>query len=206
MWAHRGRWTCHVLPVAELLEFDGLLTGGVRESIQDCGRGSAISRVLGSLCPSSNLQGARMLTFLALSVAIQSHPTLSGPAKSPESDAMAAAAAAIISKNELEMRARIAAEVRTDPDFDDFHGLRGPDRFTLEAALRAIKSCDVGSVMRSDAAIPTYTVNWICQYQSQGTERSRYSGAAAVLKWHEGRPTLFNFNFQGPWPRLPRAQ
>jgi hypothetical protein len=148
----------------------------------------------------------RMLVFLALSLAIQSHPSLTGPTKSPESDAMAAAAAAIISNDEAQMRSRIAAELRKDPDFDDFRGLRGPDRHMLEALIRAIKSCDVGGVIRSDAAIPSYTVNWICQYQSQGTERSRYSGAAAVLRLHEGRPTLFDFNFQGPWPRVPRAQ
>lgn len=147
-----------------------------------------------------------MLAFLALSLAIQSDSSLSGPVKSPESDAMAAAAAAIILNDDSQMRARIAAELKKDPGFDDFRGLRGPDRLTLEAALQAMKSCDVGSVIRSDATIPSYTVNWICQYQSQGTERSRYSGVAAVLRWHEGRPTLFNFSFQGPWPRSPIAQ
>jgi hypothetical protein len=148
-----------------------------------------------------------MFSFLgvALTMLVQSQPTLSSPTKTVESEAMVNAIAAIITGDEAEIRRRVSNALAYDPTFDHFRSLREPDRLLLEGALRAVRSCEVRGLFRSDETIPSYTVNWVCRYQSSGKDRSAYDGAAAILRWRDGRPTLMNFNFQGPWPRPPRS-
>lgn len=136
---------------------------------------------------------------LVLTAAALTAPIIASPPRNVESEAMERAAAAIILRDELQIRMLLSSVVIYDPEFDDLRRLRGPDSATLDRLLREIKQCALRALMRSDAIVPTYTINWACRYRTDSEDRVAYDGAAAVLRWHNGKPTLANFNFQGPW-------
>ncbi len=144
--------------------------------------------------------------FIILSMAMAAAPTPSGlvtPEHSAASETMERSAAAIILRDETQIRSLLSNRVIYDPDFGSLGTPRGSDRETLERILSEIRQCELRAIFRSDAAIPTYTINWACHYRTQGTGRIAYDGAGAVLRWFDGKPTLANFSFQGPWAPAP---
>lgn len=141
-----------------------------------------------------------MFVFLGMAMgAVQASYVLVAPERSPASEMMERAAAAIVLRDEAQIRSLLSSRVIYDPDFKASGALRGLDSEALERVIREIRPCELRGVFRSDATIPTYTINWACHYRMEGTGRIAYDGAGAVLRWVDGKPTLANFSFQGPW-------
>lgn len=145
-----------------------------------------------------------MLVLMLLGTAAQSEVTAVPPLRSSNSEQIDRAAGAIVARDEVMMTSLIASEVTYDADFDAVRGIRGPERRFLGRVLKEVRGCNVNAVMRNQAVDASYGINWVCTYRAEGKDHVPHAGAHAWLRNVGGKPTLVNFQFQGPWPSPPR--